>query len=95
VPSEVRDSTVNSRSVLSMRPAGISAFWAGWRLDVLHRKAESGERRAVIDPDAHGIAPLAVDAHIGHAVEVLEAVDDEAVDIVGEGQCIHASRSAQ
>jgi hypothetical protein len=51
--------------------------------DVLHGEALSREP-CRIDPHAHGIAPLAVDRHIRHAVEILEAVDHEAVDIIGE-----------
>ena len=91
--SEVLDSTVNSRSSPSMRPAGISAFCCAQRvLDILHGQAVARQPVA-IDPDAHGIAALAEDRHVGDAGQVLEAVDDIAVDIVGEFDGAHLARS--
>ena len=80
----MRDSTVNSRFALSMRPDGqLDVLGAQRVLDVLDGEVEGGEPLA-IDPDAHRIAALAVDRHVGDAVEVLQPVDDVAVDIVGD-----------
>ena len=58
---------VNSRSLLSMRPDGqLDVLGAQRVLDVLDRQVEGGEPLAV-DPDAHGIAPLAEDRDVGDA----------------------------
>ena len=73
-----------------MRPDGSSTFCAPQRvLDVLDRQIE-GRQPLAVDPDAHGIAALAEDRHVGDAVEVLQPVDDEAVDVVGDLQRVHA-----
>ena len=50
-------------------------------LDILNRQIERGQPLPV-DPDPHRVAPLAEDGHIRDAGEVLQPVDDEAVDIV-------------
>ena len=76
--------TVNSRAWLSIRPAGISTFWRrSALLDVGGRQAVGGEPRAV-EPDAHRVAALAEDPHVGDAREVLQPVLDEAVGEVGD-----------
>ena len=73
-----------------MRPDGSSTFCAlSARLQVLHREIE-GRQPLAVDPDAHGIAALAEDRHVGDAVEVLQPVEDEAVDVVGDLQRGHA-----
>ncbi len=57
-------------------------------LDVLNGEIERRQPLPV-DPDAHGIAPLAEDLDVGHTLEVLDAIDDEAVDVVGDLQRRH------
>ena len=52
-------------------------------LDVLRRQAVGGQTRGV-QPDAHGIAPLAEDAHVRDAGQVLQPVLDEAVGEIGD-----------
>ena len=53
------------------------------RLDVLRGKVEGGEPLR-IEPDAHGILPLAEEAHLGNAGNGLELILDVAVGIVGD-----------
>ena len=53
------------------------------RLDVLRRKVEGGEPLR-IEPDAHGILPLAEQADLGNAGNGLELILDVAVGIVGD-----------
>ncbi len=48
---------------------------------VLDREIVRGEPLA-IDPDPHRVAALAIDRDVRDAVEVLEPVDEEAVDVV-------------
>ena len=51
-------------------------------LDVLRRQPVGGEARPV-EPDAHRIAPLAEDPHVGHPGQILQPVLDQAVgDVV-------------
>ena len=65
---------------------------AGWnldilaaqcRLDVLRRKVEGSEPFR-IEPDAHGILPLAEQPHLGNAGNGLELILDVAVGIIGD-----------
>ena len=84
VDRPVRDRTVNSRSTLSIRPAGSSRFWRRMRvLDVLDGQAVGGEPVAV-EPDPHGVAALAQDLDLGDARQVLQPVARVAVDEVGD-----------
>ena len=53
------------------------------RLDVLRGKVEGGEPLR-IEPDAHGILPLAEQADLGNAGNGLELILDVAVGIVGD-----------
>ena len=52
-------------------------------LDVLRGQAARGERRAV-DPDPHGVAPLAAEIDIGHAVDRREAVHVDALEEIAQ-----------
>ena len=60
-------------------------------LDILHGEALAGEPGG-IDPHPHGIGAGTIDRGIRHAVEVLEAVDDVALGIVGQCGGIHRVR---
>ena len=76
--------STNSRDFDSMRPAGICTFSLLQRgLDVLHREPPGGERRA-IEPNAHGIAPIAREPHARHAGQRREPVHDVALGVVRE-----------
>ena len=87
VDRPVRERTVNSRSTLSIRPAGSSRILAADRaLDVLDGQAV-GSKPVAVEPDPHGVAPLAQDLDLGHAGQVLQPVARVAVDEVGDVQC--------
>ena len=67
-----------------MRPDGISTFCGADRgLDLLHGDVV-GRHAGAIEPDAHGVAALAADLHLGDAGDVLDPVGDEAVGEIGQ-----------
>src|SRR5690606_13138925 len=57
-------------------------------LNVLDGKVVGGEP-FTIEPDAHGVPTLAVYHHVGHAGQVLQTIDDVAIDVVGDLQGRH------
>src|SRR5262249_13674024 len=58
-------------------------------LDILDSQA-IGSQPLAVDPDAHRVAALAQDRDVGDAIEVLEPVDDETVDVIGDLERRHA-----
>ena len=54
-------------------------------LDILRRQLVGGEPLR-IEPNAHRIGPVAVEAHLGHAIQGRELVLDVAVGVVGDLQ---------
>ena len=71
---------------------------AGRQLDIAaaHRRLDIGDgqiaggKRAAVEPDADGVAPLTANIDAGHALERRQPVDEEAVDIIGDPGRRHA-----
>ncbi len=61
----------------------LDVLGADRRLDLLNRDVV-GRHAGPIEPDAHGVAPLAADLDLGDAGDVLHPVGDEAVGEIGQ-----------
>ncbi len=72
-----------------MRPAGSSTFSARSASSTSLAVTPRAAMRVAIQPDAHRIALLAADAHLRHAVDAGQAVDDVALGVVGQLQRVH------
>ena len=80
----VRDST-RELAIDALDPPGrdLEVLAADRVLDVLDGQAV-GRQPVAVEPDPHGVAPLAQDLHLGHAGQVLQPVARVAVDEVGD-----------